>query len=45
MQVGGGINEDNAEEWLQAGASKVGSVLIRPQTGRSSKGCEVEGSG
>lgn len=23
MQVGGGINEDNAEEWLQAGASKV----------------------
>ena len=23
MQVGGGINEDNAKEWLDAGASKV----------------------
>ena len=23
LQVGGGINEENAEEWLQAGASKV----------------------
>lgn len=23
MQVGGGINEENAEEWLKAGASKV----------------------
>lgn len=23
MQVGGGINEDNAKDWLDAGASKV----------------------
>jgi phosphoribosylformimino-5-aminoimidazole carboxamide ribonucleotide (ProFAR) isomerase len=28
MQVGGGINEDNAKEWLNAGASKVSSVAI-----------------
>jgi len=28
MQVGGGINEDNAEEWLRAGASKVSSTPV-----------------
>jgi imidazole glycerol phosphate synthase subunit HisF len=26
LQVGGGITEDNAEQWLQAGAEKVSSA-------------------
>jgi hypothetical protein len=27
LQVGGGMTEANAQEWLQAGASKVRSLL------------------
>lgn len=26
LQIGGGITSDNAKEWLDAGASKVGFV-------------------
>jgi imidazole glycerol phosphate synthase subunit HisF len=28
MHLGGGINEDNAEEWLRAGAEKVSPVKM-----------------
>jgi len=28
LQVGGGINDQNAKEWIDAGASKVSSALV-----------------
>ena len=41
MQVGGGINEDNAEEWLKAGASKVsGSGICR--SGREKEDADAQ---
>lgn len=30
LQIGGGINQDNARDWLEAGASKVREQIIRP---------------
>ena len=35
LQVGGGITEENAEEWLQAGAEKVRLLVVSRLLARS----------